>query len=153
MSEFRVQPGITLVSCRTDLATLHGIADGATGFDTVGTIGEPAALAPRAKLREAHGEDSGREPPESDFAKAWRVSDESAAGKRVQPRTDRRVPPLVHGLTDRAHAQIETRIQRVEQRRFSDSGWPAHRRRPAGQRLAQLRQSLARPHTRKVHHI
>src|SRR6478609_9795324 len=114
--ELAEQLEIAVVARRPDRARFHGLTHRAARLVHLAAVAKPAVTEEGTKLEKAVVEIAREEVPHTDLAQPRRVDDETAIGERMQRRAHGRVAPLVHRLADLAHAEVEPRIDGVEQR-------------------------------------
>src|SRR5256886_15148395 len=89
-----------------------------SGLRKVAAVVEPALIEIGTELGKASAELIGVDAPGADFAEPGRIDDIADTGNGDELRGRRRVlagPPF---LADRAHAQLESRLKRVQQARL-----------------------------------
>src|SRR5689334_5436083 len=109
---------------------------------------EAALIEIRAKFRKARAQLVGIDAPSADFAEARRIDDVPDAGNGHELRGGRGVLPGAPFLADRADAQLEPRLEGVEQTRLPRARRTCEDRVAAAQQVAQRGEALIRLHRR-----
>ena len=120
----REQVAVAFVAARVEAAVGHGVFHGAAGFVRVRAVGKfaaayigPQIAHPAANLFRHHV-------PKLKLPNARRVDDITAGRQRNQFGGRGRVPTFLRFGADRGNAQVQFRLDRVQQRGFSDAALP-----------------------------
>src|SRR4029077_10474922 len=106
-------------------------------------VGVPAVAQQHPDLRKTFGELLRLDAPEDDFAESRRVHEDPAAGQRHHDRRDRSVAAATDASADLAGAELEARLDGVEEARLPRPRGPGHDRGAAGERRPKRGDALA----------
>ena len=116
-----VELQIALEPAEVDLAPVDGVLDGAFGFVGVRAVGELAEGDIGAELDEVALELGGLDAPELELAEARRIDDVAARFEPDQLGGGGRVLALEGPVGDRADAEVQARLDRVQERALADA--------------------------------